>query len=481
MNSNNTFTIYSELNVEISSSDAKTLKIIKKNYNDKEVEDYVVVVPPYMFEYESFCKLRWRDRTLRDLFLNEFRTRPIEEYLRLIDQRRLSVNDTPVNSLDYIVRNGDKIKHRSLFIELPVAIDKVKILYDSSTLLAVFKPCGIPCHPQGRFNKLSLTKLIQSEYLSKLNTNSTYIHPINRLDRVTSGLVLLSKDSSTTKNLSSKVQFAHKYYLAMINESTSNFISHISQSSIEGVSIRELSLDESHGITSHVIKCEIGLKTLKDREGESLITRIDSSENSKYSLTYFFPLISCLDINEAKKQKINETDKYSILLCKPITGRTHQIRAHLKYIGFPIVRDILYSDKVLPGTKLNTSSFKFTDSNLSARCIYNIKDLEVEELLEFPLQKKYFGGGGSMSLDSSDGLAHVEYFVEPPIGICLHSLLYILPPSVPTEKYLIFKCEVLPDWIAKNTNLNIARVLEDWPYWNKSILSELKNNKLGLL
>ncbi|KAH8581609.1 pseudouridine synthase [Cryptosporidium sp. chipmunk genotype I] len=480
MNSTNVLIRYSELNIEISLKDAKTLKIKKRDCNGTETEDYVIVVPPYMFEYESFCKLRWRDRTLRDLFLNEFRTRPIEEYQRLIDQRRLSVNDAPVDSLDYIVRNGDKIKHRSLFIELPAGPDKVKILYESSNILAVFKPCGIPCHPQGRFNKLSLTKIIQSEYLSKLNIKSTYIHPINRLDRVTSGLVLLSKDSLTTKTLSSRVQFAHKYYLAMINESSSNFISHISQSNIEGVSIRELSPDESHGITSHVIKCEIGLKTLKDREGESLITSTDNSENSKYSLTYFFPLISGSNINQTKRQKTNKSDEHSILLCKPITGRTHQIRAHLKYIGFPIVQDVLYNN-ISPESEPNISCSNFTNSNLFASCIYNLKDLEIEELLEYSTQRKYFAGGGSMSLNSSDGPAYVEYLVEPPIGICLHSLLYILPPSLPTEKYLIFKCEILPKWIDENTNSKIVEILKDWPYWNKSLLNELKYNRSSLL
>lgn len=481
MNSNNTLVKYHKRNIEISPRDSKILKIKKHNCCDTKIEDHIIVVPPYMFEYESFCKLRWRDRTLRDLFLNEFRTRPIEEYQRLIDQKRLIVNDVPVDSLDYVVRNGDKIQHRSLFIELPGGSDKVKILYESSTILAVFKPCGIPCHPQGRFNKLSLTKIIQSEYLSKINVSSTYIHPINRLDRVTSGLVLLSKDSLTTKNLSSRIQFAQKYYIAMINGNSSNFISHISQNNIEGTSIRELLPEESYGITSHVIKCEIGLKILKNREGESLLTNVDNSEDGKYSLTYFFPLNLGSITNQSKKQRTSQYGEYTILLCKPITGRTHQIRAHLKYIGFPIVQDVLYNNEILAKNKTNISNFEFSNSNLFASCEYKIKDLDIEELLKCPIQKKYFAGGGTMSLNPSDGIAYVEYLIEPPIGICLHSLLYILPPNLPTEKCLIFKCEILPKWITDNKSINITEILKGWPYWNKKVLNDLKYDQSSLL
>lgn len=470
-----------ENGIEISHKDTIILKIKKQNVSNSEIEDYITVVPPYMFEYQAFCKLRWRDRTLKDLFSNEFRTRPIEEYQRLIDQGRLFVNSVPADSLEYIVRNGDEIKHKSLFIELPAGPDNISILYESSTILAVFKPCGIPCHPQGRYNKLSLTKIIKSEYLSKTDVNNAYIHPINRLDRVTSGLVILSKDSSTTKSLSSRVQFARKYYLAMINGSISDFISFISHSNIEGVSIKELSPEESHGITSHVIKCEIGLKTLKNREGESLITQVDTSKDGKHSLTYFFPLISRYTINGPKRQKKNQSSEYSVLLCKPITGRTHQIRAHLKHIGFPIVQDILYSGKNFPKNESNISGLEFTYSRLSACCEYNIKDLDIKELLDGSLQSTYFAGGGKMSIDTSAGLASVEYFVEPPIGICLHSLLYILPPELPTDKHLILKCELLPKWITNNIDIDIKEILRDWPYWQKPMLSDLKYNHYDLL
>lgn len=469
-----------EKGIEISYKDGRILKV-KNNDSDSEIEDYILVVPPYMFEYQAFCKLRWRDRALKDLFSNEFRTRPIEEYQRLIDQGRLFVNDVPADSLEYIVRNGDKIRHKSLLIELPTGPDSIRILYESSNILAVFKPCGIPCHPQGRYNKLSLTKIIQSEYLSKTDVNSTYIHPINRLDRVTSGLVILSKNSSTTKNLSSRVQFAQKYYLAMVNGSISSLISFISHNNIEGVSIKELSPEESYGITSHVIKCEIGLKTLKNREGESLITQIDTSKDGKYSLTYFFPLISRSKINEPKRQKKNQLSEYSILLCKPITGRTHQIRAHLKHIGFPIVKDILYSNEILPKNERCISGFEFTSSKLSVFCEYNIKDLDIEELLDDPLQNIYFAGGGTMSLDTSSGLASVEYLVEPPIGICLHSLLYVLPPELPTERHLILKCKLFPKWLTNNTSIDVLETLRGWPYWHRPMLIDLKYNQSKLL
>ncbi|KAF7457952.1 pseudouridine synthase [Cryptosporidium felis] len=475
------FFINFETYIEISSREAIVLKVVKSNYGAIEHEEFITVVPPYIFEYEAHCKLRWRNRTLMDLFSNEFRSRPIEEYQRLVDRKQVFINDVPVNSLEYRILNGDHIKHRSLFIELPVGSDKIAILFETSDFLVAFKPCGIPCHPQGRFNKLSLTKIIQSEYLSKTASKSFYIHPINRLDRVTSGLVLLSKSSKITSILTPRISSSQKFYLAKIKGSISALIKGVSSTDLAGVSFKELSLVESYGIASHVIKCEVGLRTVKNREGDYLMACVDNSENGKYALTYFFPLVSgCGDLGMKKQLKTYEDEEYSILLCKPITGRTHQIRVHLQYLGYPIIGDIIYSCKNEQVIERSKNQFNYNNLGYYSNHIFKINDLDIDEVLQETSQNKFFGGGGIMETDISKGIASVDYLIEPPIGICLHSLIYILPPCVYARKYLILKCRVFPKWVNEHREIDILEILARWPHWNKIAIddSDFDPNKL---
>ncbi len=172
-------------------------------------------------------------------------------------------------------------------------LEKLEVIFEDENVLVVDKPAGL----------LSMAK---GEYCPEA-TLEDYGLLVHRLDRDTSGVVILAKNEETQKMLRKQFQDrkTHKTYYAIV----------------EG----RPKLDEA------MIDLPIA-RNLKHP------TTFQVEAGGKPSETYY------------KVLKTN--DKYSLLELKPITGRTHQLRVHLKYIGTPILGDRVYSEK-----KSNTRLF----------------------------------------------------------------------------------------------------------------------------
>ena len=181
---------------------------------------------------------------------------------------------------------------------LPVANEIPRILESDDHLAWVWKPNHLLVHR----TDLAMHDLLNLKDWILETTDWSFAQPINRLDRPTSGLVLVARDVDALKMVSE--QFAQhavaKTYLAIVRGWTED----------EGVI--EKPLPTSHNSTPK--EAITTYKTLGRAELPLAITRY-------------------------------ETSRFSLVECTPQTGRFHQIRLHLKHLKHPIIGDTAHGDK----------------------------------------------------------------------------------------------------------------------------------------
>lgn len=176
-------------------------------------------------------------------------------------------------------------------VELPL-----DIVYEDEDLLVINKPSDTPIHPsQGNYEN-TLANAVAYYYAQK-DEPFTY-RCINRLDRDTTGLLIIAKHMYSASLLSNMVQNReiHREYLAIAT-----------------------GLVPEDGI----IEAPIG------RVDGSTIERQVDIENGDYACTHF--------------KRLAYKNGFSLVSLKLATGRTHQIRVHMKYIGHPLPGDFLYN------------------------------------------------------------------------------------------------------------------------------------------
>lgn len=232
----------------------------------------------YFHTYETHVKQRWVSKPLLQVLTSEFRTRTAEYYLEAIQNGIVTVNNNIVEP-QYRLRDLDLIRH-TVHMHEPLC-PEIEIIKKEEEYWVVNKPCGIPCHPTGGYYEYSVTRALFKDQI---------VGCVNRLDMPVSGVLIITlKNSNVAHN---SLKDAEKVYLAKVR----------------GFFPDEAACYESIGLVGPRI--------------------YDVCENGKPSTTLF--------------KRLSFKEGYSIVECRPLTGRTHQIRIHLKHLGFPIFNDILY-------------------------------------------------------------------------------------------------------------------------------------------
>lgn len=277
----------------------------KNVLDEDEKTEYVIDgklrrTTPYYYTYMTYCKLRWRDRSLLDIFANEFRLYPESYYVKALENGSVTLNGKKT-SKDTIIKNGDLICHRIHRHEPPVSATPVRIVHEDDDIVVIDKPSGIPVHPTGRYRHNSITYILHKEFGLK-------VHPCNRLDRLTSGLMFLGKTAKSAEKMMEQIRNREvsKQYIAKV---------------VGEFPTEEITVDKP-------------LSTYDPRVSLNVV----DVENGKEAKTVF--------------KRLSYDGEYSIVLCKPYTGRTHQIRVHLQWLGHPIINDPIYSSPNVWGDKL---------------------------------------------------------------------------------------------------------------------------------
>ncbi|ELU10743.1 hypothetical protein CAPTEDRAFT_92693, partial [Capitella teleta] len=248
-------------------------------------------VYPYYFTFTVYAKGRWLGQTLLDVFTQEFKSTGREYNIHAIESGKLRVNGQSVN-VDYKLKHNDFISSITHRHEVPVTADPIEIIANTEDILVVNKPSSIPMHPCGRYRHNSLVYILAKDY------NLHNLRPIYRLDRLTSGVTIIARTESKAKEL-------HKL--------------------IEGRKVRKEYLCKVEGVfPDERIECKEPLEVLTHSLGLFKV-----GKNGKESWTTF--------------ELVSTDGETSIVRCQPHTGRTHQIRVHLQFLGFPIVNDRIYN------------------------------------------------------------------------------------------------------------------------------------------
>ncbi|KAF8470838.1 pseudouridine synthase [Kalaharituber pfeilii] len=273
------------------------------------MEDGLRRVVPYYYTYNTFCKERWRDMKLVDIFAKEFRDRSAEFYTKAIADGRVLINGKTRSTIDTVVKNGDIISHTLHRHEPPVTAKPIGIVYEDDKLICINKPAGVPVHPAGRYNFNSVIEIIKAD---RPGFNPL---PCNRLDRLTSGLMFIAKTPKAADEVMGqlKTRTIKKTYLARV---------------------------KGHFPDCDVL-CTEPILSISPKLG---LNRVRA--NGKSARTLFRRLsYHC----EPSADPSRPPREYSIVEAHPLTGRTHQIRVHLQWLGHPITNDPIYSNaKVFP-------------------------------------------------------------------------------------------------------------------------------------
>ena len=210
-----------------------------------------------------------------------------------------------VNGVHYYMRQelstGDHLQVRICETQnsekIPPTTLPLDIIYEDEDLLVLNKPAGMPIHPS--LNNYTNSMANALAYYFQSQGKPFIFRCCNRLDRDTSGLTIVSKHLVSGSILSDMTKYreVHREYLA----------------------IARGSVTPSEG----TIQAPLG------RKDGTIIERTVDWEHGEDAVTHY--------------KVVKEANGHSLVSLRLETGRTHQIRIHMKYLGYPLIGDYLYN------------------------------------------------------------------------------------------------------------------------------------------
>lgn len=246
----------------------------------------------------------WRaDQYLKDLYWRKSRN----QLQKAIDAGLITMPNKRLKASTNLLR-GDTISvitpKRG---EEPEVNPDFKVLYEDEHLMVIDKPGNLPVHPAGRYlfgNLLTILRNQRPDWIAE-DRNFYLIH---RLDRETSGVLILGKQKPVAKNLTDQFfdRTTEKRYFAIVDGHPE---------------ADAFTVDADIGPAGSEIRLKMA--AYPAGTGASL-----PESGIQHALTHF--------------KVLQRTRRYSLVECKLETGRQHQIRVHLHHAGFPVLGDKLY-------------------------------------------------------------------------------------------------------------------------------------------
>lgn len=234
---------------------------------------------------------KFNNKKLQSFLTYNFPSLSNSLFYKTLRKKDIRINDLRISE-NVILHTGDNVKiYISDEFLSPVIQKEINVIYEDSNIIIADKPAQIEV-----VGNNSLTTLLKSQL------NLQYLEPCHRLDRNTMGLILFAKNQEALNILLDKFKNheIEKHYLAMV-----------------------------YGIPKDRVKT-LQAYLFKDNKK----SQVYISEVAKKGYVPITTKYAILSTNKGKN--------YSVLNVELLTGKTHQIRAHLAYIGYPIIGDGKY-------------------------------------------------------------------------------------------------------------------------------------------
>ena len=259
-----------------------------------------------------------------DVFLAENTIEFTRSYLKkMIENKQVKINNLILSSPSTKVKFKDKIiiniieKNNQDLVPNKI---KLNIIYEDKSILVINKPKGMVVHPGAGNYKNTLVNALLFKYKRNLSDINGALRPgiVHRIDKDTSGLLVIAKNN-----------LAH----ASLGDQFSNH------------TIKRKYICLSWGVI-RPLSGRISTLITRDKKNRQLMTVSDI--NGKKAITNYKTI---------KVYNVKDIPKVSLIECELETGRTHQIRVHLKYKGTSLLGDKQYGKKNIKFKKINNEFF----------------------------------------------------------------------------------------------------------------------------
>jgi len=251
---------------------------------------------PHDMYFESIVRPEHDRMLLLDSLSIRFTYHSREKWAENLEAGLVSVNGT-IADCSTVARKGDKVVYHVENYEEPEVPTDFDTVFEDDEFLLVAKPAGIPVHHTARIFYNTFVSVVRRE------TDCETATPMHRLDRDTGGLMLFAKYAESAARFQKNLDriLLRKFYLAVV--------------------WGDFPYEE--------YRCDM---PLREDPSSEIRLKMYHFPDGKPSSTVF-----------RKRSSFEKSGKvFSVLECELLTGRKHQIRAHLSELGFPIVGDRLY-------------------------------------------------------------------------------------------------------------------------------------------